>query len=468
MTQELTAPHPIVVFSNTSRTISYDHLGLCAMALDIATLMLGGALCLGLAGPDGAVPDATVVQISAMSVLGSVLLIGMVAAGFYRPDAAMRPSGPAWRILLLWAAAAALLWCARRGLGLIEGIDPSALIAFAATGSAALTAQRFAFARLAFHAIRKGRIRPRAIVTISAGPLDRDFGPCSQVTGITIDSLRDMDPATRDYVVERVRKIRPDEIRIVDREIAAIDCSDLLRALRNVPCTVRLEADQTLARLLRYPVSHVGGSYAFELQRAPLTVGDRALKRAFDLAVGAALCLCAAPLMILVGIAVRLTSPGPAIFRQTRNGIDGKPFEIYKFRTMTVQEDGACVVQAKRGDPRVTPLGRMLRRTSLDELPQLLNVLKGDMSLIGPRPHACTHDRDFALQIADYAIRQHVKPGMTGWAQVNGFRGETRTADAIVRRVEFDLRYVERWSLWFDLWILLRTLHVVLVPRNAY
>jgi lipopolysaccharide/colanic/teichoic acid biosynthesis glycosyltransferase len=144
----------------------------------------------------------------------------------------------------------------------------------------------------------------------------------------------------------------------------------------------------------------------------------------------------------MVALAVRLDSRGPILFRQNRNGFNGRPFRIYKFRSMTVMEDGAVVTQAKRDDARVTRVGRFLRRSSLDELPQLLNVLKGDMSLVGPRPHALAHDDHYSGLLAEYAFRHHVKPGITGWAQVNGFRGETPTIDLMKRRIDLDLQYI--------------------------
>ncbi|KQP18658.1 exopolysaccharide biosynthesis polyprenyl glycosylphosphotransferase [Methylobacterium sp. Leaf100] len=211
-----------------------------------------------------------------------------------------------------------------------------------------------------------------------------------------------------------------------------------------------------------------GEACGLTLPRSPLDETDLALKRGFDLVVAALLVFLLAPLLVAVALLIRFTSEGPVLFRQTRGGLHGRPFEIYKFRTMTVQENGTAVVQARRGDPRVTPLGRFLRSSSLDELPQLLNVLKGDMSMIGPRPHAVDQERDFALRVADYALRHHVRPGITGWAQVCGYRGETRTEDALARRIALDLQYIERWSFWLDLWIMVRTCRAVLAPQNAY
>jgi undecaprenyl-phosphate galactose phosphotransferase/putative colanic acid biosynthesis UDP-glucose lipid carrier transferase len=174
-----------------------------------------------------------------------------------------------------------------------------------------------------------------------------------------------------------------------------------------------------------------------------------------------------APLMLTVAALIKIGSQGPIFFKQTRNGFNGRPFRIYKFRTMFVLEDGAMIRQATKNDPRITRLGRMLRRLNIDELPQLFNVIAGNMTLVGPRPHAAAHNSEYEKVIANYAYRYHVKPGVTGWAQVNGFRGETQTVDLMAKRVDLDLWYINNWSLWLDFKILLRTLVVGMQP-TAY
>ena len=162
------------------------------------------------------------------------------------------------------------------------------------------------------------------------------------------------------------------------------------------------------------------------------------------------------------------SSPGPVLFRQRRYGLDGKEILVYKFRSMTVMEDGLDVPQATRNDQRVTPFGSFLRRTSLDELPQFINVLQGRMSIVGPRPHAVAHNEMYRKLIKGYMVRHKVKPGITGWAQVNGLRGETESLDKMKRRIDFDLEYLRNWSLKLDLMIIMRTLLIVLKDRNAY
>jgi putative colanic acid biosysnthesis UDP-glucose lipid carrier transferase len=178
--------------------------------------------------------------------------------------------------------------------------------------------------------------------------------------------------------------------------------------------------------------------------------------------------LTATAMMAMIAVAVKLSSPGPIIFRQRRYGLNGEEILVYKFRSMTVAEDGAKVVQAKKGDQRVTKVGAFLRKSSLDELPQFINVLQGRMSIVGPRPHAVAHNEQYRKLIKGYMLRHKVKPGITGWAQVNGLRGETETLDKMEARINYDLDYLRKWSLWLDLWIIVRTVHVVAKRENAH
>jgi len=246
----------------------------------------------------------------------------------------------------------------------------------------------------------------------------------------------------------------------------AID--SILDMLKILPLPVHLVPDPNTARFLRYPLVGTGNTFTAELRRAPLSMRERALKRALDL-VGASLALFVfAPVMLVTAVLIKLTSPGPVFFRQTRHGFGGRAFRIFKFRTMRVLEDGPTIVQAQKDDPRVTPIGKWLRKTSIDELPQLLNVLKGDMSLVGPRPHAAAHNTEYEQIIGNYAFRHHVKPGITGWAQVNGYRGETRTLDLMQKRVEYDLWYINNWSLWLDVRIILSTAVSAFGDSRAY
>jgi lipopolysaccharide/colanic/teichoic acid biosynthesis glycosyltransferase len=212
----------------------------------------------------------------------------------------------------------------------------------------------------------------------------------------------------------------------------------------------------------------VGVVQDFNVAAAPSApVGRSVLKRGFDLALATALLIFFAPIMLVIAALVRATSKGPALFKQRRTGLNGRIFYIYKFRTMTVMEDGQ-VLAARREDKRVTRLGAILRRSSLDELPQLLNVVRGEMSLVGPRPHAIAHDELYCTLLPTYAERFRARPGLTGLAQITGFRGEMKTIDCLKGRVEADLRYIGTWSLLMDVRVLFATALLIWQDEKAY
>lgn len=192
------------------------------------------------------------------------------------------------------------------------------------------------------------------------------------------------------------------------------------------------------------------------------------LKRAMDILVAGGALLFFAPLLALVAVLIKLESPGPVLFRQSRGGLNGQAFTIFKFRSMRCQENGSKVVQAKRDDDRITTVGRIIRKTSIDELPQLLNVLRGDMSIVGPRPHALAHDEHYGAQIANYHLRFRARPGLTGLAQIKGLRGGTNEIEAMAARIDADNEYIERWTLSGDVKILLMTVPHLLMAENAY
>lgn len=218
------------------------------------------------------------------------------------------------------------------------------------------------------------------------------------------------------------------------------------RSDQDFPVSAKLLPDRQIRLLTNYASSGYQRIASLEIQRAPLSATECTVKRALDLVVGSLVLLFFMPIFALTALAIKLDGEGPDFFLQNRKGFNGRQFAMIKFRTMTVQENGAVVTQATRNDPRVTKIGRLLRAASIDELPQLLNVLRGDMSLIGPRPHALAHDNQFEKLLKDYAFRHHVKPGMTGWAQVNGLRGATPKVEQIARRVEMDLWYINNWN----------------------
>ena len=242
---------------------------------------------------------------------------------------------------------------------------------------------------------------------------------------------------------------------------------DSLEQLKELVVDVNVVPDLHQYRLLNQGISEWGGLPVINLAGTPMTEAEKRLKNLFDRLGAFTLIVLLAPLLLLLAVLIRLTSKGPALFRQNRHGVGGEFIEILKFRSMTLHEEPeGQVTQATSTDPRITNIGRFLRKTSLDELPQLFNVLKGEMSLVGPRPHAIEHNELYKSRIPKYMLRHKVKPGMTGWAQVNGFRGLTDTPEKMAMRIEHDLWYIKNWSLWLDLKILLMT-PLVMIHRNA-
>jgi putative colanic acid biosynthesis UDP-glucose lipid carrier transferase len=242
----------------------------------------------------------------------------------------------------------------------------------------------------------------------------------------------------------------------------------VLDRLADTTASVYIVPDFFVFELHHARWTNIGGLPAVSVCENPFYGVDGVIKRVIDLVVGSVLLACASIPMLLIAAAIKLTSPGPAIFKQKRYGLDGRPIEVWKFRSMRVCENGPVVTQATKHDPRVTPLGAILRKTSLDELPQLINVLQGTMSLVGPRPHANAHNELYRKQVQGYMLRHKVKPGITGLAQVSGWRGETDTLEKMQRRVECDHQYIRNWSPWLDLKILARTILVVVSRQNAY
>ena len=236
----------------------------------------------------------------------------------------------------------------------------------------------------------------------------------------------------------------------------------------NLPAAIHLGPERIFDRFDDVRIAKIGPIASLNLVRRPLSIGERIEKRILDIVLSGLGLIVLTPVFLALALAIRLDSRGPVVFRQRRYGFNQKQFTILKFRSMTVLEDGPRVTQASPNDRRVTRVGYWLRRLSLDELPQLWNVLLGQMSLVGPRPHALAHDRAYERRIALYARRHNVKPGITGWAQVNGYRGETDTEEKMQDRVQHDLFYIDNWSIWMDLRILVLTVLSSKARSNAY
>jgi Undecaprenyl-phosphate glucose phosphotransferase len=323
--------------------------------------------------------------------------------------------------------------------------------------------------KMALELARTLHQRPELGLKLRCVFVDEDCGdlPIDETTGAAIRNIAGAEIRCGGRVSSYVNARRIDVVFIA-RETHAPGVREMCDELRNTTSSVYLIPDVSLYDLMQARVGDVDGIPVIALCESPLQGGRGALKRVTDIVFATLLLLLAAPVMLLIAVAIKLDSPGRVLFKQDRYGLDGERFAVYKFRTMTVCENGGVVVQAKRNDRRVTRVGRFLRRTSLDELPQLINVLQGRMSLVGPRPHAVAHNEEYRKLISGYMVRHKVAPGITGLAQVSGCRGETSTVDEMRRRVQYDIEYLRHWCWLLDIKILLRTLLLVFRDKRAY
>lgn len=244
--------------------------------------------------------------------------------------------------------------------------------------------------------------------------------------------------------------------------------SRLIQDLQDTTACVYFVPNITMFALMQAKTHEIRGIPLVSVWEVPFSDIQYFLKRLVDIVIASVALMMLMPVMIAIAITIKMTSPGPILFRQRRYGVSGQEIIVYKYRSMRVQENGPKVVQATRHDSRITPFGAFLRKSSLDELPQLINVLQGRMSIVGPRPHAVAHNEYYRQRIQGYMLRHLVKPGITGWAQVNGLRGETETLDKMKARIDYDLQYLRQWTLWFDFIIIFKTIFVVLNRKNAY
>ena len=377
-------------------------------------------------------------------------------------------------VLSAWCGAFLILASGVFTWGVSHELSRGDILLFWALGVFALLVHRACWWLLLPRALESGALRGRTAVSLTC----ESVIPPRLVENLTrhgyhmIGHFHASDDEMRERVVEDlILMCRSSEIEevllFVDPE-RMTHVRAIARRLRVLPLPVTLVPFGMLSQIFQRAHSDIGDTVAIELQRAALTPGEQVAKRIVDIFFSVVALALLSPLFIAFACAIKLDSDGPVFFRQTRHGFNGRPFRIYKFRSMKVMEDGDVVRQAQKQDDRVTRVGYWIRRFSIDELPQLINVFYGDMSIVGPRPHAAAHDRQFTSTIEKYAFRHHMKSGITGWAQVCGARGETDTLDKMQKRVEFDLWYINNWSIWLDFSIMIRTIFVVFSGKNAH
>lgn len=355
---------------------------------------------------------------------------------------------------------------------------------WAVAGFSSLVAFRIVL-RSGLRLLRRHGFNLRFVAIAGAGELGRDVAcrlAASPWTGLKVIGFYDDDPRLQRQEFEGVT-VRGGLHRI-PREVAELGIDQVLIALplhhdkqvrslvsnlSRLPVQVTFVPDIYGVQLLNHSIGEVAGFPVIHLMESPLAGAKGLIKIIEDRLLATLILLATAPLMLLIAIGVKLSSPGPVFFRQVRGGLHGERIRVWKFRTMKHHaEPPGQITQAMPGDSRITACGAFLRRTSLDELPQFFNVLKGDMSIVGPRPHAVEHDEFYQRQIEAYMLRHHVKPGITGWAQINGWRGETGEIEKMEMRVKHDLYYINNWSLWFDLRIIFMTVFMMITGKNAH
>jgi Undecaprenyl-phosphate glucose phosphotransferase len=456
--------------------ISYGAIASTALGVDLA-LILGSATVAE--AVYHRIPDEFAGEYShtiAAAIFVAILFVAaMRVQRLYSPTRLMVWDDQARSVLAAWCGAFLILASGVFSWGVSHDLSRGDVLLFWAVGVVALLAHRAAWRFALPRALESGALRGRTIVSLtceeSVPPQFTDNLTRHGYHAVAHFHMPDSGPHAEDVIENVISLCRTSEIEEVMLFVDPERMSNVrwvARRLRVLPLPITLVPFGTLAQLFQRARSDIGDTVAIELQRAALSPTEQAIKRGIDIILSLVGLIILSPILLATAIAIRLDSTGPALFRQTRHGFNGRPFRIYKFRTMTVMENGDVVEQAKKSDKRVTRVGRWLRRYSIDELPQLLNVFLGDMSLVGPRPHAAAHDRHFTSVIEKYAFRHHVKSGVTGWAQVHGARGETDTLDKMQRRVELDIWYINNWSIWLDFSIMVRTALVVFTSDNAH
>ena len=393
----------------------------------------------------------------------------------YAPTRLMVMDDQTRSVLSAWCGAFLILASGVFTWGVSHDLSRGDILLFWAIGAVALLGHRAFWRTTLPRALESGALRGRTAVSLTCedGAQPRQLDNLTRhgyhiVAHFNIPAGEAAADKVIDDVIAMCRTSTVQELLLFLDPERMSRLRPIAKRLRVLPLPVTFVPLGALSQLFQRAHTDIGDTVAIELQRAALSPAEQVVKRSVDIVVSLVALACVAPLMAAVAVAIRMELQGPILFRQTRHGFNGRPFNIYKFRSMRVMENGEVVRQAQKNDQRVTRVGYWIRRFSIDELPQLLNVFYGEMSIVGPRPHASAHDRHFTSVIEKYAFRHHVKCGITGWAQVSGARGETDTLEKMQKRVELDLWYINNWSVWLDFSIMVRTVFVIFSGRNAH
>ncbi len=414
---------------------------------------------------------------------GPCLILALLVFAMTFPGSLTREAAAAGDLMLDivagWAAIVALLGLLGWSTRTLDAFDPRVLLAWTFATPAALFGAHRLLPLLLPRLLAAEGLRKSAVIA-GANELGRGLArrlAADPMLGVRFAGY--FDDRAHDRIGEQVLgeiAALPEYVRAngIDIIYIALPMASqprilrLLEELRDSTASIYFVPDIFVFDLIQARVDSIGDLPVVAVCETPFYGFNGLVKRLSDLLFAFLILVLISPLMVAIAIGVKLSSPGPVLFKQRRYGLDGRRIVVYKFRSMTVAEDGDIVRQATKNDSRVTRFGAFLRRTSLDELPQFINVLQGRMSVVGPRPHAVAHNEMYRKLIRGYMIRHKVRPGITGLAQVNGWRGETETVDKMKARIEYDLAYLRNWSLLLDLQIILKTLVVVLKKQNAY
>ena len=456
-----------------------------AALLDGVIIVLAGAVATlvyqNFLGSSGKILDADFLGVALLAAVLFIVLSHLT--GGYEPKTRADRRASVIAAVKMWGLTLAFMALCAFLFKVSAWYSRTTMVFFAVSGATAIVIVRALWPRLVRQAMENNLVFITNVLVLRVGG---DAAQRNLVDGTRLHELHDSglrpvgwrivstDPqddrldSVIAFVDQQFKLGKLNEIVLLAGHTSLPHLDAVVERLRVLPVPVRFILDSVTRNVIDRPLKRVGSLILAEYQRAPFSITERFLKRGLDIVIALVGMILLSPIFLLAALAVKLDSPGPVLFRQSRRGFGGKTFLILKLRSMRVEDNGAVVVQAKRDDARITRVGRWLRRLSIDELPQLWNVFTGEMSIVGPRPHAVAHDDYYSRLIEEYAFRHHAKPGITGWAQVKGLRGETPHVENMKARVEKDIWYIDNWSIWLDIMIIIRTGMVVLGQRTAY